>query len=75
VINLLDAVQRVVDEGGIKHRAFEILHVRQRVPRRPQIENPHLSALGRERRYQVLSDEAGAASDKYACHECGCASP
>src|SRR3984957_10544471 len=75
MINLLDAVHRVVHQVRIEHRALHILHVRQAASRRPQIENAHLSAPRRERRYQMLSDEAGAASDKYPSHECGCASP
>jgi len=74
VINLLDAVHRVVHQVRIEHRALHILHVRRAASRQPQIENPHLAALRCEHRYQVMSDEAGAASDKYTCHECGCAS-
>jgi hypothetical protein len=47
------------------------LHVGQQLGRRKKIENPHLSMAGDKRRYQVLSDKAAAASDKYPGHECG----
>jgi hypothetical protein len=50
------------------------LHIRQSVGRGKQIENPYLSIAGDKRRYQVLSDEAVAASDKYSGHERGSSS-
>jgi len=67
----LRIAERLIHQIRIEHRTFDILHVGQEVSRRKKIENPHLSMAGDKRRYQVLSDKAAAASDKYPGHERG----
>ena len=71
MINLTDAAERLIHQVRIEHRTLDILHVRLEMGRWKQIENPYLSIAGDKRRYQVLSDKAAAASDKYPGHECG----
>ena len=71
VINLPDVVECLIHQVRIQHRSFDVLYVRQQVARRKKIKHPHLLIAGDKRRYQVLSDKAVAASDKYPGHECG----
>ena len=75
VIDLIDVAQANIDEARIEHRARHIFNFRQRKPRRANVENSYLSALSNECRYEVLSDEAAAASDKYLGHERGSCLP
>jgi hypothetical protein len=71
MVDLIDIAKRVVDEHRIKHGTPDIIDLGEGTGRRTKIENPHLSTLGNERGYEVLTDEAGAARDKYSGHECG----
>ena len=75
VIDLTDVAHRLLDDIRIQHRTFDVLHVRQGVRWRVEIENARLSSPRDQRRYQVLSDEAAAAGDEDPSHECGCGSP
>jgi hypothetical protein len=71
VINLCDVTERLIDQCRIKHGTCDIFDLRDSAGWRAKIQNPHLSTAVSERRYEVLADEAGAASDKYPGHECG----
>ena len=71
VIDLADIAECLVHQVRIQHRTFDIFNFRDGTGRRAKIQNPHLSTAGGERRDEVLSDKAGAASDKYPGHEWG----
>jgi hypothetical protein len=71
MINLSDVPGGLIHQIRIEHRTCEIFDVRDGTNRGAKIQNPHLATASGERRYKVLSDKAGAASDKYPGHECG----
>jgi hypothetical protein len=71
MIDLGDVAERLVHPVRIKYRTRDIFDLRNGADRRTKIKNPHLSTACSERRHEVLSDKAGAASDKYPGHECG----
>ncbi len=75
MINLIDAVQRIIDEVPIQHGTSDIFRVRNSAVRRRAIEVTHFVTLRDQRRNQVLSDEAAAAGDEDPCHARGCDPP
>src|SRR5258708_10666514 len=74
VIDLIDAVQGIINQVPIEHRTSDILHFGQRAGRRLQIEHAHAATALDEGRDQMLPDEAAAAGDEDPCHVWGCGS-
>ena len=68
MIDLIDARDRSIDSGTIKHRAMNVFNVRVRRGRRTNIENAHPLPTGAERFYEVMSDETAATGNQYESH-------
>jgi hypothetical protein len=71
MIDLADIVKRIIHARLIEHGTLHVLDIGNRAGRRTNVENAHFSTIDSKRRYEVLSDKAGTAGDKYSSHECG----
>ena len=69
MIDLVNPRRGLMHQARVEYRAFNIFHCRQGPGRQADVENAHLPAAREEFGYQMLADEAAAASNEYACHK------
>jgi hypothetical protein len=68
MIDLIDAVQGLIEDLRVEHGTQYGLHARHGTCPGAEVENAHASSSRGERRNEVLADEAAATSDEYTCH-------